>query len=249
MTRKEKFLQVIKEKGYNSIVDLMIPVESLILGSKQKGYEKATTCKNYYSMIEGTSRDFPREYIIALEKVLDMKFIDMINPFLDTKPKLKYDSLRTIAFANDYDKTKEFALVTSNDDYIIYNSDEYNKFFMDYVLEYSAINCLRYIVEEDDIKLQFNNMLMSKNNRFLSSRDLKQLPIDVANLIYKYDDVDLFNRIFNPFEAIRFQYYDNETLFDNENFAKGILRTNIILESLFKTKKLIVCWSFSQEIL
>lgn len=115
MDRKEKFLSVIKEKGYDSIVDLMIDVESVILGSKEKGYAKATSNKNYSNMISGTNgKDFSREYIVALEKVLDMKFIDMITPTRDFKPTLQYDSLRTIAYANDYDKTKEFALKTSH---------------------------------------------------------------------------------------------------------------------------------------
>lgn len=125
MNRKEKFLQVIKDKGYESVVDLMIAVEAVILKDKTKAYEKATTCKNYYTMIEGTSRDFPREYIIALEKVLDMKYIDMINPLVDDKPKLQYDSLRSIAFANDYEKTKEFALKTANDDQIMTYGKKY----------------------------------------------------------------------------------------------------------------------------
>lgn len=165
MNRKEKFLQVIKDKGYESVVDLMIAVEAVILKDKTKAYEKATTCKNYYTMIEGTSRDFPREYIIALEKVLDMKYIDMINPLVDDKPKLQYDSLRSIAFANDYEKTKEFALKTANDDQIIFNSDEYNKFFIDYIIEYKAINCLRYIVETDNIRLGFNDNFTSDNSR------------------------------------------------------------------------------------
>lgn len=34
MNRKERFMQVIKEKGYDSIVDLMIDVESIIEGDK-----------------------------------------------------------------------------------------------------------------------------------------------------------------------------------------------------------------------
>ena len=92
-------------------------------------------------------------YILVLEKLFDMKFIDMINPDAETKPTMEYDSLRSIAYANDYDKTKEFALKTAHDDQIIFNSDEYNKFFIDYVLEYNAINCLRYLIESNDIKL------------------------------------------------------------------------------------------------
>ena len=34
MNRKEKFLQVIKDKGYESVVDLMIAVEAVILKDK-----------------------------------------------------------------------------------------------------------------------------------------------------------------------------------------------------------------------
>lgn len=240
MTRKEKFLQVIKNKGYESVVDLMIAVEAVILKDKTKAYEKATTCKNYYTMIEGTSRDFPREYIIALEKVLDMKYIDMINPLVDDKPKLQYDSLRSIAFANDYEKTKEFALKTANDDQIIFNSDEYNKFFIDYIIEYKAINCLRYIVETDNIRLGFNDNFTSDNgrNHLFTYRSHEQLPIEIANLICEFDDAELFNRMFDSFSSIRFSSFDNKNVYEEEGFAKGILRTNKILESLFEVKEL-----------
>ena len=240
MTRKDKFLQVIKDKGYESVVDLMIAVEAVILKDKTKAYEKATTCKNYYTMIEGTSRDFPREYIIALEKVLDMKYIDMINPLVDDKPKLQYDSLRSIAFANDYEKTKEFALKTANDDQIIYNSDEYNKFFIDYIIEYKAINCLRYIVETDNIRLGFHDNFTSDNgrNHLFTYRSHEQLPIEIANLICEFDDAELFNRMFDSFSSIRFSSFDNKNVYEEEGFAKGILRTNKILESLFEVKEL-----------
>lgn len=240
MNRKEKFLQVIKDKGYESVVDLMIAVEAVILKDKTKAYEKATTCKNYYTMIEGTSRDFPREYIIALEKVLDMKYIDMINPLVDDKPKLQYDSLRSIAFANDYEKTKEFALKTANDDQIIFNSDEYNKFFIDYIIEYKAINCLRYIVETDNIRLGFNDNFTSDNSRnyLFTYRRNEQLPIKIANLICEFDDAELFNRMFDSFSSIRFSSFDHKNVYEEEGFAKGILRTNKILESLFEVKEL-----------
>lgn len=58
MTRKDRFMQVINEKGYESVIQLMIAVESIIEGDKE----------------------FPAKYIVALEKVLDMRFVDMINP-------------------------------------------------------------------------------------------------------------------------------------------------------------------------
>lgn len=241
MDRKEKFLSVIKEKGYESIVDLMIDVESVILGSKEKGYAKATSNKNYSNMISGTNgKDFSREYIVALEKVLDMKFIDMITPTRDFKPTLQYDSLRTIAYANDYDKTKEFALKTSHDDQIIFNSDEYNKFFIDYIIEYKAINCLRYIVEADNIRLGFNDNFTSDNgrNHLFTYRSHEQLPIEIANLICEFDDAELFNRMFDSFTSIRFSSFDNKNVYETEDFAKGILKTNKILESLFETKEL-----------
>lgn len=238
MDRKEKFLSVIKEKGYDSVVDLMIDVESIITGSREKGYAKASTNKNYSNMISGTNgKDFSREYIMALEKVLDMKFIDMINPIIDFKPVLQYDCLRTVAYSNDYEKTKEFALKTSHDESIIYNDDEFGKFFIDYIIEYSAINCLRYIADTEEVKLNYNNMF-STTSHGLYSRDLNELPYSIANLIYKYDDIDLFNKFFNPYDMLRAEIFDHKNIYEDEEFAKGILKTNKILESLFEVKEL-----------
>lgn len=74
--RKDRFMQVIKSKGYESIVQLMIRVETLICGNKEEGYKKATTNKNYSKFISG-EKEFSAKYIIALEKVLGMKFADI----------------------------------------------------------------------------------------------------------------------------------------------------------------------------
>lgn len=254
MTRKERFLQVIKTKGYNSVVDLMIAVEAVILKDIKKAYEKATTCKNYYAMIEGKTRDFPKDYIVALETVLDMKYIDMINPDVETKPTLQYDSLRSIAFSNDYKKTKEFALKTANEE-ILFNSDEYNKFFIDYIIEYHAINCLKYIVESWNVKLNFNcNTICDDNHHLFTNRNHEELPIEIANLICEFDDVDLFNKIFDTFDYINYLQYDYKNIYEDENFAKSILKTNKILESLFETRELdidkvnsVSCQSFERK--
>ena len=51
MTRKEKFLEVMKQKGFANVVDLMIRVESIILGDRGKAIEAVQKNKNYYSMI------------------------------------------------------------------------------------------------------------------------------------------------------------------------------------------------------
>ena len=110
MTIRERFLQVINSKGYESVNQLMIAVETVICGNKEEGIWRATNNRNYSKMIDGKERDFPREYIIALEKILNMRYVDVINSDYENRLHLQFDSIRTIAYANDYDKTKEFDL-------------------------------------------------------------------------------------------------------------------------------------------
>lgn len=82
-------------------------------------------------------------------------------------------------------------------------------------------------------------MFTSNNNHWvLSSKDSKDLPKEVAKLIYKYDDSELFNRLYNPFEYIRTALYDHENIYEDEEFAKGILKTDKILEGLFNVEEL-----------
>ena len=137
MTRKDKFMNAIKSKGYESIVQLMTRVETLICGNKEEGALKASTNKHYSKYISG-EKELPAKYIIALEKVLNMKFTDIIDYDEDRMIPLQFDSIRTIAYANDYFKTQEFDLKYS-DLNVLDNEDEFDKFFFDYVYEYKSI--------------------------------------------------------------------------------------------------------------
>lgn len=233
MTRKEKFLEVIKQKGFDSVVDLMIRVESIILGDRGKAIEAVQKNKNYYQMIEGT-REFPNKYIVALEKVLNMKFIDMIDPKSNAEAELKYDTLRTIAYANDYDKTKKFDLSESKeDDSIFHHEDEFGKYFIDYILEYSSINCLRYLLDNTVFETSFDGSF-----RYYYTNDLESLPNKILNLICRIDDAALFKKLFDPYKLIRMSFYDNKNIYETEEFVRPILNTNNILNSLFEVEEI-----------
>lgn len=230
MTRKERFMEVIKQRDFDSVVDLMIRVESIILDDRGKAIEVAQKNKNYYSMIEGT-REFPSKYIVALEKVLNMKFIDMIDPEADSKVELKYDTLRTIAYSNDYDKAKEFDMVESKEGYSVYQKDdEFGKYFIDYIFEYSSINCLKYLVDNEEFEMDFRGTF-----RYYYTNNHEMLHYNILDLLCKTDEAELFSKLYNPYKMIRMSYYDYDNTFENEDFVEPILSTTNILNSLFET--------------
>ena len=234
MTRKDKFMNAIKSKGYESIVQLMTRVETLICGNKEEGALKASTNKNYSKYISG-EKEFPAKYIIALEKVLNMKFTDIIDYDEDRMIPLQFDSIRTIAYANDYFKTQEFDLKYS-DLNVLDNEDEFDKFFFDYVYEYKSINSLRYLVDLKELNLENNNLLLSHTGKpILSKFDQIELPFRIIEIICLHDDVDLFNKLFNSYKLRFNNTQPEESIFNNERFAKWILKTNKILNSLFET--------------
>ena len=234
MTRKDKFMKAIKSKGYESIVQLMTRVETLICGNKEEGALKASTNKNYSKFISG-EKEFPAKYIIALEKVLNMKFTDIIDYDEDRTIPLQFDSIRTIAYANDYFKTQEFDLKYS-DLNVLDNEDEFDKFFFDYVYEYKSINSLRYLVDSKELNLENNNLLRSHTGKpILSKFDQVELPYRVIEIICLHDDVELFNKLFNSYKLRFNNTQPEESIFNNERFAKWILKTNKILNSLFDT--------------
>ena len=234
MTRKDKFMNAIKSKGYDSIVQLMTRVETLMCGNKEEGALKASTNKNYSKYISG-EKEFPAKYIIALEKVLNMKFTDIIDYDEDRMIPLQFDSIRTIAYANDYVKTQEFDLKYS-DLNVLDNEDEFDKFFFDYVYEYKSINSLRYLVDSKELNLENNNLIMSHTGKpILSKFDQIELPYRVIEIICLHDDVELFNKLFNAYKLRFNNTQPEESIFNNERFAKWILKTNKILNSLFDT--------------
>jgi len=234
MTRKDKFMNAIKSKGYDSIVQLMTRVETLMCGNKEEGALKASTNKNYSKYISG-EKEFPAKYIIALEKVLNMKFTDIIDYDEDRMIPLQFDSIRTIAYANDYVKTQEFDLKYS-DLNVLDNEDEFDKFFFDYVYEYKSINSLRYLVDSKELNLENNNLIMSHTGKpILSKFDQIELPYRVIEIICLHDDVELFNKLFNSYKLRFNNTQPEESIFNNERFAKWILKTNKILNSLFDT--------------
>jgi hypothetical protein len=114
----------------------MTRVETLMCGNKEEGALKASTNKNYSKYISG-EKEFPAKYIIALEKVLNMKFTDIIDYDEDRIILIQFDSIRTIAYANDYYKTQEFDLKYL-DLIVLDNEDEFNKFFFDYAYRYKS---------------------------------------------------------------------------------------------------------------
>jgi hypothetical protein len=66
-----------------------------------------------------------------------MKFTDIIDYDEDRIILIQFDSIRTIAYANDYYKTQEFDLKYL-DLIVLDNEDEFNKFFFDYVYRYKS---------------------------------------------------------------------------------------------------------------
>ena len=66
-----------------------------------------------------------------------MKFRDIIDYDEDRIILIQFDSIRTIAYVNDYYKTQEFDLKYL-DLIVLDNEDEFNKFFFDYVYRYKS---------------------------------------------------------------------------------------------------------------
>lgn len=226
MDRREKFNKVIEEKGFKNVVELMIKVETILLGDKSKAFEYAQKNKNYYSMIAGT-REFPSKYIVALEQVLQMKFIDMISPEPEIKKELNRDTLRTIAYFNDYEKTRLFDVSNSTEDRPIFQQeDEFGNYFIDYILEFSSTNCLKYLLDTEDLVLDNRGKI---DYYYTSNNDLTY---NVLKLLCEVDDDINFNKIFNTEKLIRSYFYDEEKII-NDDMLKLILSTKKILNSLF----------------
>lgn len=200
---------------------------------------------NFSKMLKGT-RPLKAEYIIPLEKILGVSLAKLLNEQLYVEPDPKeipyLNGFRYYAHLNEYDRYAELVkMTTPSGELVIKNSDEFNKCFLDYVVEYNAINALRYLADHHNLRVELyiaaNEFIINEHDRLYSSNEFS-----IPEMIINEDDPDLFNQVFrlrcNP---ILSAISDYSTFYNKEWFIYDVLNSPKILKSLFKVDK----YSFS----
>ena len=156
---------------------------------------KASKVWLYYS--------FRENIWVSLAKLLDdQPYFETIN-----KDDIEYlKGFRYYAYKDEpelYDELDRSYTCDGSD--VFNNSDEYNRFLLDYLIEYKSYNGLRHLVEKHNFRLcPMNDRMYQTDN---CSMVFSSLPIQIAKFVIDSNDGELFNKVYDPFEYLmRFSY-------------------------------------------
>lgn len=246
-------------KGIRMYSHLLVDIAHQLGIKGEDAYRFADREKaNFSKMLKG-ERPLKYDFIIPLEKIFGVPLAKLLEKDAYKLPAEKdyvpfNKGLRYYAYLDDPTLyRKEFDLLLAEDgESILTHSDEFGKTFLDYVVEYHAVNGVRYLYDEYGIKLKrHHNQFEFEKGRggmwihFENS-------IAFARLVASMHDAELFNGIFDSYNM----FYTNghyatkdcifckgeylEILLDNEDLFRSIMEAKpyeLKLGSIGKRKK------------
>ncbi len=242
---KKNIHKYMKLKGYRYYSDLLYEIAKKLNKSSSEAKTFVIKEKSNFSKMLNGIRPLKYEYIIPLEEIFGVSLAKLLNEDLynininkEDIPYLK--SFRYYAYKDDPSLYLELdKLVSIDNKDIINNSDEYNRYFIDYLIEYRSYNGLKYLIDKHN--LYFDNDL---NDYLLDDHNLnynKSSKLELARFIISSNDPKLFNKVFSPFNYfMNYHYLDKKylpTIYVNNEFIEAILNNNKIFKLLFKERK------------
>lgn len=213
---------------------------------KSEAYEFSRREKSNFSKMLKEKRPLKHDFIIPLEKIFGVSLARLQNEDAYKLPVEKdnvpFDKgFRYYAYLDDPKLyRKEFdRILTKRGKSILTQTDEFEKNFLDYVVEYGSVNAVRYLHEEYGIKLKwYNNNFEFTKDSGITSIDFDNI-LDFARLVAHMNDAELFNDIYDSYNMfLAFGSYDIENaVFGQDEFLEIILDNDNLFNSLFKTRK------------
>ena len=229
----------IKQIKYYSDLLIMIGKELKV----ENPYEFAEKEKSNFSKMLKEERPLKHEFIIPLEKIFGVSMARLMDDGAYALPLDKEDmpfvkGFRYYAYKDDiklYEDEFERTMVTNDGYPTICNSDEFNKTFLDYVVEYRSINALRYLLHKHDLKPYIG----SRNSYQIDGRYniFTTMENQLYNMAIQEDDVELFDVLFNPFETCILYRTAWEQLRIELQTYEFILNSEKVFASLFVPKE------------
>jgi hypothetical protein len=134
---------------------------------------------------------------------------------------------------------EEFDLLLAKDGKpIISQTDEFGKTFLDYVVEYRAVNGVRYLHDEYGIKRKwYYNQFDFNGSKGVTWINFDNA-IGFARLVASMEDADLFNDIYDSFNMFftNGHYGGNHSIFYNTDYLEILLDHDHLFNSIFEIK-------------
>ncbi len=245
-TRKQggKFMKNLKKnidhymklKGKKMYSHLLIDIAHELGIRGKDAYEFASKEKSNFSKMLKGERPLKYEFIIPLEKIFGVSLARLLDEDAYKLPVEKKNvpfnkGFRYYAYLDDPQLYRnEFDLLLTNDGKsIMTQTDEFNKTFLDYLVEYHSVNGVRYLHEEYGIKLRafYNNFEFSKDKGI--TWIYFQNRIEFARLVASINDAELFYSIYDPYHMFfSWGYYHRDPcIFNQGDFLELILEIPI----------------------
>lgn len=229
-------------KGIKYYSGLLYEIGKQLGKSKSEAREFANKEKSNFSKTLKGDRPLKHEFIIPLEIIFGVPLAKILNEQLYFVSVQKEDipflkSFRYYAYKDDYKLYDElYKTSTVDGDDIISNRDEYNRYFLDYLIEYRSFNGLKFLTNEHH--LRYNPMTpdyyLIDGNAIL----FVTLPIQMAKFIIDSNDYEIFNKIYDLINfLIKYRYLNVESLYTDEEFIEAIVNNKAIFNSLFLIKE------------
>jgi hypothetical protein len=208
-------------------------IRQMLRFSGEDPYTAYDKQKGNFSKIFSGERDLPDKYILPLERALHTSWRYIVDG-TDQDKSLPQRGLRYAAYKGDYDTFALLGAEESHGNLVIKHCDEYDNSVLDYILDYKAIEGLRYLVDNKLVYVHFD--CSSLLGDILSSRGPKEACKEAFLLICEKDDEQLYWKLFNPFMVLN-GWDGGPTIFDDPDAIAAMLGTTKILASLLKDRE------------
>ena len=232
-------------KGIKMYSHLLVDIAHELGIKGQDAYKFANKEKSNFSKMLKDERPLKYEFIIPLEKIFGVSLARLLDEDAYKLPTEKINvpfnkGFRYYAYLDNPKLYKEeFDLLLAKDGKsILTQTDEFGKTFLDYVVEYSSFNGVRYLQEEYGIKLKWHY----NNFEFRKDSGITWINFDnciaFARLVASMNDAELFNYIYDPYNMFFAQghYVTNDTIFCQSEFLEIMLDNDTLFSSIFEIR-------------
>lgn len=234
-------------KGIKKYTDLLVCIGKRLDNVKDP-YQFAYNEKSNFSKMLKGERPLKYEYIIPLEEIFGVPLAKILHedkyfPTFNKEDIPYIYSFRYYAYKDEYKLYKRLDEArVENTMYPYEQSDEFDHFFIDYLIEYHSYNGFKFLANEHRFrtnKLNLNTYLIEEKQMMPYQKNYDEL----AKTIIGFDDVDLYNKIYGDcyyllhyFNQYMSTVFCNRQCYPENVFAESILNTENIFKTVFEEK-------------
>lgn len=239
-------------KGIKNYSQLLTMIARHLNIKGQDAYEFVRTEKSNFSKMLKGERPLKYQFIIPLEKIFGVSLARMLDEESYKLPVERNNvpaniGFRYLAYLDDPEAyrgelntlfPKSVELLPEQFERPISRVDEFGKTFIDYVIEYNSVNCVRYLYDEYGMNYKgiLNRLEFTKEKIVITVNPAKQ--IEFARLVANMNDTELFNGIFDSYYLffMKGYYLDERCIFNKSDYLEIILDNDNLFDSIFEIR-------------